>query len=60
MAGSVKLGLKGLALNMATELRPYDVAAIAITPGFLRSEAMLEHHGVTEAYPFSGVALLSG
>jgi hypothetical protein len=25
------------------------VAALAITPGFLRSEAMLEHFGVTEA-----------
>jgi NAD(P)-dependent dehydrogenase (short-subunit alcohol dehydrogenase family) len=45
----VKLGLKGLALTMATELRPYGVAAIAITPGFLRSESMLEHKGVTEA-----------
>jgi NAD(P)-dependent dehydrogenase (short-subunit alcohol dehydrogenase family) len=45
----VKLGLKGLALNMATELRPHGVAAIAITPGFLRSESMLQHHGVTEA-----------
>ena len=49
MSQMVKLGLKGLALNMAAELRPYDVAAIAITPGFLRSEAMLQHQGVTEA-----------
>jgi NAD(P)-dependent dehydrogenase (short-subunit alcohol dehydrogenase family) len=46
---SVKLGLKGLALNMAAELKPHGVAAIAITPGFLRSEAMLERFGVTEA-----------
>lgn len=45
----VKLGLKGFALNMATELRPHGVAAIAITPGFLRSESMLEHKGLTEA-----------
>jgi NAD(P)-dependent dehydrogenase (short-subunit alcohol dehydrogenase family) len=45
----VKLGLKGLALNMAAELKPHGVAAVAITPGFLRSEAMLEHFGVTEA-----------
>ena len=49
MSQVVKLGLKGLALNMATELRPHGVAAIAITPGFLRSEAMLQHQGVTEA-----------
>jgi NAD(P)-dependent dehydrogenase (short-subunit alcohol dehydrogenase family) len=46
---SVKLALKGLALNMAAELKPHGVAAIAITPGFLRSEAMLERLGVTEA-----------
>jgi NAD(P)-dependent dehydrogenase (short-subunit alcohol dehydrogenase family) len=45
---SVKLALKGLALNMAPELRPHGVAAIAITPGFLRSETMLERFGVTE------------
>jgi NAD(P)-dependent dehydrogenase (short-subunit alcohol dehydrogenase family) len=45
----VKLGLKGLALNMAAELKPHGVSAVAITPGFLRSEAMLEHHGVSEA-----------
>jgi NAD(P)-dependent dehydrogenase (short-subunit alcohol dehydrogenase family) len=44
----VKFGLKGLALNMATELRPYGVAAVSITPGFLRSESMLQHFGVTE------------
>ncbi len=45
---TVKLALKGLAFNMATELKPHGVAAIAITPGFLRSEVMLEHFGVTE------------
>ena len=45
----VKLALKGLALNMAAELKPHGVAAIAITPGFLRSEAMLERLGVSEA-----------
>jgi len=49
LAQSVKLSLKGRALNMAAELMPYNVAAIAVTPGFLRSEAMLEHFGVTEA-----------
>jgi NAD(P)-dependent dehydrogenase (short-subunit alcohol dehydrogenase family) len=45
---TVKLALKGLALNMAAELRPHGVAAVAITPGYLRSESMLEHYGVTE------------
>jgi NAD(P)-dependent dehydrogenase (short-subunit alcohol dehydrogenase family) len=37
-----------LAVAQAAELRPFGVAAVAITPGFLRSEAMLEHFGVTE------------
>ena len=44
----VKLALKAAALNMAAELRPYGVCAVAITPGFLRSETMLERFGVTE------------
>lgn len=43
-----KLSVIRLAFAMAEELRPYNVAAIAVTPGFLRSEAMLEHFGVTE------------
>jgi NAD(P)-dependent dehydrogenase (short-subunit alcohol dehydrogenase family) len=45
---TVKLALKGLAFNMAAELRPHGVAALSITPGFLRSETMLERFGVTE------------
>jgi len=49
LSQSVKLALKGLALNMAAELKPHGVAAVAISPGFLRSETMLEHVGVTEA-----------
>jgi NAD(P)-dependent dehydrogenase (short-subunit alcohol dehydrogenase family) len=38
-----------LALAMAEDLRPHGVTALAVTPGFLRSEAMLEHFGVAEA-----------
>ncbi|GAB2699486.1 SDR family oxidoreductase [Kitasatospora kifunensis] len=37
-----------LAVGQAAELRPHGVAAVALTPGFLRSEALLEHFGVTE------------
>jgi NAD(P)-dependent dehydrogenase (short-subunit alcohol dehydrogenase family) len=48
VAQAVKLSLKGFALTMATELHGHGIAAVAITPGFLRSEAMLERHGVTE------------
>jgi NAD(P)-dependent dehydrogenase (short-subunit alcohol dehydrogenase family) len=43
-----KLAHRGLAVILASELKAYGVAAIAITPGFLRSERMLEHFGVTE------------
>jgi NAD(P)-dependent dehydrogenase (short-subunit alcohol dehydrogenase family) len=45
-----------LAVAQAAELRPYGVAAVAITPGFLRSEAMLENFGVTEANWRDGAA----
>lgn len=38
-----------LAVAQAAELKPHGVAAVAVTPGFLRSEAVLEHFGVTEA-----------
>jgi NAD(P)-dependent dehydrogenase (short-subunit alcohol dehydrogenase family) len=38
-----------LAYAMSEELRPYPITALALTPGFLRSEAMLDHLGVTEA-----------
>jgi len=43
-----KGGFKALAIRWAEELRPHRVAAIAITPGYLRSESMLLHWGVTE------------
>lgn len=43
-----KIGVSHLAQAMAAELSPYGVTALAVTPGFLRSEAMLEHFGVTE------------
>lgn len=38
-----------LAFGMAWELRRKGVTALAVTPGFLRSEEMLERFGVTEA-----------
>lgn len=43
-----KISTIHLAQAMAEELRPHGIAAIALTPGFLRSEAMLDHFGVTE------------
>ncbi len=37
-----------LAFAQSEELRQHNVAALALTPGFLRSEAVLEHFGVSE------------
>lgn len=45
----VKTTVIRLAFAQARELRRKNIAAVALTPGFLRSEAMLEHFGVTEA-----------
>lgn len=44
----VKSTVIRLAFIQARELRKQDVAAVAVTPGFLRSEMMLQHFGVTE------------
>lgn len=38
-----------LAFAMSWELRRKNISVVALTPGFLRSEAMLDHFGVTEA-----------
>jgi NAD(P)-dependent dehydrogenase (short-subunit alcohol dehydrogenase family) len=48
MSQAVKMSQKALPLIWAAELAPHGVAVMAITPGFLRSESMLEHFGVTE------------
>ena len=38
-----------LAFAQAQELAPHGCTAVALTPGWMRSEMMLEHYGVTEA-----------
>ncbi|MED4958997.1 SDR family oxidoreductase [Paenibacillus macerans] len=38
-----------LAAAMAEELRSFNVTALAVTPGFLRSEQMLDYFGVAES-----------
>ncbi len=43
-----KAGQKSLAMSFAESLRSHRIASVAITPGFLRSEMMLQHFGVTE------------
>lgn len=37
-----------LAYAMSEDLKPHNITALAVTPGFLRSEEMLEHFEVTE------------
>lgn len=44
-----KASVNRLAMAQAAELKAHNVAVMAVSPGFLRSEAMLEHFGVTEA-----------
>jgi NAD(P)-dependent dehydrogenase (short-subunit alcohol dehydrogenase family) len=44
-----KMAAIRLAYDMSEELATKGVTALAVTPGFLRSEAMLERFGVTEA-----------
>ena len=48
IAHAVKIAQKLLPLSWATELAPHGITVLAITPGFLRSEAMLQGLGVTE------------
>ena len=43
-----EISLKRLAYALASELAPHGVTALSITPGFMRTEAILEQFGVTE------------
>lgn len=45
----VKTSIIRIAFSFAKEFHPHNIAALALTPGFLRSEAMLDYFGVTEA-----------
>lgn len=46
--GLAKQSVNRLAFDLGHELAPHGAAAVAITPGWLRSEMMLENYGVTE------------
>jgi NAD(P)-dependent dehydrogenase (short-subunit alcohol dehydrogenase family) len=48
MAHAAKVAQKVLPLAWAAELAPHGITTVAVTPGFLRSETMLEHFGVSE------------
>jgi NAD(P)-dependent dehydrogenase (short-subunit alcohol dehydrogenase family) len=44
----VKAAVERITIGVAAELDGLDCTAVAVTPGWLRSERMLEHFGVTE------------
>ncbi len=43
-----KVAVNRLAFSHGHELKPYEATAVAITPGWLRSEMMVENFGVSE------------
>jgi NAD(P)-dependent dehydrogenase (short-subunit alcohol dehydrogenase family) len=49
IAHVVKVAQKALPLDWAAALEPHGIAVMSVTPGFLRSESMLQHFAVTEA-----------
>jgi NAD(P)-dependent dehydrogenase (short-subunit alcohol dehydrogenase family) len=44
-----KASVNRMAFALAHELQPYGATAVSLTPGWLRSEQMLDNYGVTEA-----------
>lgn len=52
----VKNGIRWLASGLSEQLLDRGVTTIGATPGFLRSEAMLDHFGVTEENWNAGIA----
>lgn len=44
-----KISINRLGWSQAQELKPFGCTAVSLTPGWLRSEMMLEHYGVTES-----------
>ena len=44
-----KAAVNRMAFALAHELKPHGATALSITPGWLRSEAMLQAYGVTES-----------
>jgi NAD(P)-dependent dehydrogenase (short-subunit alcohol dehydrogenase family) len=45
----VKAAVQRMTIAQAHELRPHRATAVAVTPGWMRSEDMLDSYGVTEA-----------
>jgi NAD(P)-dependent dehydrogenase (short-subunit alcohol dehydrogenase family) len=60
-----KAAINRMACAMALELRPYDVAAVALSPGWMRTEAVMAHGhtpeelGRTESVEYIGRAVVA-
>ncbi|MGH3380480.1 MAG: SDR family oxidoreductase [Actinoallomurus sp.] len=52
----VKVAITRIGKMLKEELDPYGITSLSLTPGFLRSEEMLEHFGVTEDTWRDGIA----
>ncbi|WP_156754638.1 SDR family oxidoreductase [Actinokineospora pegani] len=52
----VKSGVRAIGRALGVDLAKHGVTGLAVTPGFLRSEMMLEHFGVTEETWREGIA----
>jgi hypothetical protein len=52
----IKVAIMRLGRMLSQELAPHGVTAVSLTPGFLRSEAVLEHFGVAEENWRDGIA----
>jgi NAD(P)-dependent dehydrogenase (short-subunit alcohol dehydrogenase family) len=52
----VKVAITRLGKMLKDELDPHEITSVALTPGFLRSEEVLDHFGVTEENWRDGIA----
>jgi NAD(P)-dependent dehydrogenase (short-subunit alcohol dehydrogenase family) len=52
----IKVAITRLGKVLSEEVQPHGVTSVSLTPGFLRSEAVLEHFGVGEANWREGIA----
>ncbi len=52
----IKVAITRLGKMLGEELTPHGITAVSLTPGFLRSEEMLEHFGVAEENWRDGIA----
>ena len=52
----IKVAITRLGKMLSEELTPHGITSVSLTPGFLRSEEMLENFGVTEANWRDGIA----